>query len=261
MLPTSDLDPLILTAPAIRCGTTLLQRLICSASNGLMFGETVANDLFTALQLGGIKHTMYGQNRHQFATSLATFQRGDVNDWMIDLLPDVDGYLRAMVDGFLQPIAHCRDYARDQGRPVWGVKYPGWGGDVLNMLAAAMPRMKTIFIHRDVLPVLRSAKARRTVRRLEDARELCAQWAMNMGALPQLRVSPTALVIDYDDLVRDSEAVLQRVESFAGLTAIDRGVLSHRVNERDRYIEPATLTDEETAVAEQARYAVTASST
>src|SRR5258706_12344259 len=109
MLPSgtlaAELDPLILTAPTIRCGTTLLQRLICSSPHGLMFGETAANDLITALQLGAIKTTMYGQNRNQFATSLATFQQGDVNDWMIDLLPDVDGYPPALGDGFLRPAA------------------------------------------------------------------------------------------------------------------------------------------------------------
>jgi hypothetical protein len=43
----SELEPLFVTAPVTRCGTTLLQRLICSAPNALLFGESVAADMET----------------------------------------------------------------------------------------------------------------------------------------------------------------------------------------------------------------------
>src|SRR5690349_3141683 len=112
----SDLDPLIVTAPSIRCGTTLLQRLISSSKNGLLFGETAANELITALQMAEIKAGMYSHNSAQFASSLAAFQAGGVNEWMIDLMPDLDGYLRALYDGYLTPIGYCREFARRAGR-------------------------------------------------------------------------------------------------------------------------------------------------
>jgi hypothetical protein len=250
---TAELDPLIVTAPSIRCGTTLLQRLISSAPNGLLFGELAANEMLTALQLAWVKLSMYAQNSWQFASTLETYRKGEINEWIIDLMPDLGGYTRALVDGYLAPLVYCREFAHSAARTVWGVKNPGWGADVLTLILNALPRAKVIFIHRDIVPVLRSAKARRTVRRLQEAKEFCTQWATNMAALPQLHTVSNVLVVDYDELARDAEAVLQRIESFAGLCAIDRGVLAHRINERDRYIEPAQLTNEETAVAEAAR--------
>ena len=41
----TDLDPMIITAPTIRSGTTLVQRLLCSSTRGLIFGEPIAQDL------------------------------------------------------------------------------------------------------------------------------------------------------------------------------------------------------------------------
>ena len=255
----SELDPLIVTAPSIRCGTTLLQRLICSAPNGLLYGEPVANDLFNALQLNSAQVAMYEQYRGQVGESLAAFREGKSDDWMIDLMPDLDGYLRAFADGHLAPIAYCRDFARNAGRPVWGMKYPGWGAGPLNLIRNSLPRAKVIFIHRDIVPVLRSAKARGSVRRLAGVKAFCAQWASNMKAVAQLRESPNALVIDYDDLVRDAELVLQRIEAFAGLEPIDRAVLAQRVNTFGGVIPPAELKDEEMAAAEEARRTATPS--
>src|SRR5262249_29829226 len=151
--------------------------------------------------------------------------------WMIDLMPDVDGYVRSFADGQLAPIAYCRDFARRAGRRVWGVKYPGWGAEALDLILTALPRAKAIIIHRDIIPVLRSAKARRSVRQLSEAKAFCAGWTANMQFIAQLRDTERLMVIAYDDLARDAEPVLRRLEAFAGIANIDRGVLAHRVNE------------------------------
>ena len=101
----SDLDPLLVTAPTIRCGTTLLQRLICSSGDALLFGEQAADELAVALRLLVARLRVFVQNPGHFAASLEAFAAGDVNDWMIDLMPDLDGFVRAAVDGYLQPVA------------------------------------------------------------------------------------------------------------------------------------------------------------
>lgn len=262
MLPpdslASQLDPLIVTAPTIRCGTTLLQRLICSSDDALLFGEPAGNDLVTALRVIKVQTSMYAANRHQFAQGLEAFAGGNRNDWMIDLMPDLDGYLRALVDGYLQPLAYCRDFAHRAGRPVWGVKYPGWSGEELQAIMTFLPRAKLIYIHRDIVPALRSAKARGSVRRSTELKAFCAQWAANMRMAAQLRDSDRVMVLSYDQLAGDSERTLQRLEAFTGVTRIDRGVLAHRVNEwsrddeRPEYIPPAELTAEEMKAAEEA---------
>lgn len=259
MLPShslaSQLDPLIVTAPTIRCGTTLLQRLICSSEDALLFGESAGNDLVTALRVIKVQTAMYAANRQQFAEGLEAFSGGNRNDWMIDLMPDLDGYLRAVVDGYLQPLAYCRDFAVRAGRRVWGVKYPGWSGEVLQAIMTILPRTKLIYIHRDIIPALRSAKARGSVRRGTELKAFCEQWSANMRMAAQLRDSDRVMVLSYDQLVGDAEQTLQRLEAFTGVTRIDRGVLAHRVNERHEYTPPAELTEDELKAAEEARVA------
>jgi len=250
-----QLDPLIVTAPTIRCGTTLLQRLICSSEEALLFGEPAGNDLVTALRIIKVQTSMYAANREQFAEGLDAFAGGNLNDWLIDLMPDLDGYLRAVVDGYLQPLAYCRDFAHRAGRRVWGVKYPGWPAEVLQAIMSILPRTKLIYIHRDIVPALRSAKARGSLRRDTELKAFCAQWAANMRMAAQLRDSDRVLVLSYEQLVADSESTLQRLEAFTGVTNLDRRVLAHRVNERHEYIPPAELTDDELKAAEEARAA------
>lgn len=262
MLPpgslASQLDPIIVTAPTIRCGTTLLQRLICSSPDALLFGEPAGNDLVTALRVIKVQTSMYAANRGQFAEGLDAFAAGNRNDWMIDLMPDLDGYLRALVDGYLQPLAYCRDFALRAGRRVWGVKYPGWSPEVLQAIMTFLPRAKLIYIHRDIVPALRSAKARGSVRRGAELTAFCAQWSANMQMAAQLRDSDRVMVMSYDQLADDAERTLRRLEAFTGVTNIDRGVLAHRVNDWSRddereYIPPAELTDGELKTAEDAR--------
>ena len=260
---TSDLDPLIVTAPTIRCGTTLLQRLICSSSDALLFGEPAANDLGMALRLIRAQTALYASQRDEFAGSLEAFTSGNRNDWMIDLMPDVDGYTRAIAEGFLQPLAYCRDFARRAGRRVWGVKYPGWTAEVLRLILETMPRAKMIYIHRDIVPVLRSAKARGSLRRAE-VKPFCEQWSANMRGAMALPPSERLLMLSYEELIAEPEATLQRLESFAGLAGIDRAVMAKRVNawsdeEGSSYIAPAELSDAERQAAQAAREQVTSS--
>ena len=147
---------------------------------------------------------------------------------------------------------------------MWGLKYPGWTPDVLQLAMSALPRARLIVIHRDIAPVLRSAKARRSVNRLTEAKAFCAQWAANLRFALQLPPSPRVLLLSYEELVRDPEPQLRRIESFAGIAPIDRGVLAHRVNEwsgedgKPVYIEPAELSEAELQACEEARQTLAA---
>ena len=66
----SSLDPIIVTSPTIRSGTTLLQRLLCSSGNALVYGEECGKDLELFLQLYASKVTMYAHSRQRFSSRL-----------------------------------------------------------------------------------------------------------------------------------------------------------------------------------------------
>jgi len=245
----SELDPLFVTAPITRCGTTLLQRLICSAPNALLFGESVAGDIETAMSLSYARALMYDMSRDAVRAKLESVLAGGVNRWLFDLTPDIDEYLRALRGQYESPLIGARDSAAKHGRAVWGVKYPRWQAATIDLLRAMIPRSRWIYIHRDILACLRSAKGRGDLLRPGDEVLFAQEWAANLDFALTLPRDERLLFLDYDDLARDPEAFLRAVEELSGAKPIDRSVLAHRVNDSEGYLPPVELTEHEVAQA------------
>lgn len=249
----SELEPLFVTAPSTRCGTTLLQRLICSAPNALLFGETVAGDLEVAINFTFARAVMYDMNRGDVDAKIAAVYSGDVNRWLLDLTPPIAEYLGALRREYESPLIGARDSAARRGRDVWGVKYPRWQATMIELLRALFPRGRWIYIHRDIGDCLRSAKARGEVPRMSDVAAYAQEWSMNLTAVTALPRDDRFLIVDYAGLARDPEAFLQRIEEFSGARPINRNVLATRVNDSEGYLQPVELTDAELEIALQAR--------
>jgi hypothetical protein len=257
----SDLDPIIVTSPAIRSGTTLLQRLLCSSRNALIYGEECGKDLELLLQIYASRVAAYSHSRRRFSTSLQRVLDGQVNDWILDLMPDVDGYLTALGRACLSGLAYCRDYAAEVGRPVWGIKYPGWPPHFINLVRRFMPRARFIIIYRDIVDSLRSAKARRSVNSEQEARQFCDEWKNNLSFMLGLGDDPSVLLVSFAELVRSPEEVLEAVAGFAGVEGIQIATLGDKINVRldgdgqkmsaPGYIEPAALTETEKRIARE----------
>jgi hypothetical protein len=259
MLPLSpaifitELDPIIITSPTIRSGTTLLQRLLCSATNALIYGETCAQDLEFFLTLYPSKAMMYNIGKHAYAASLDKVQGGDVNDWLLDLMPDIDGYLAQLGRCSFALLDYCRDYAVTAGRPIWGLKAPGFRPHTIALIRQAMPRSRFIYIHRDVVDCLRSAKAKQAVCSEQEVKEFCNLWADNLRYALSLSQESSIFLLNYAEFMAEPGASLQRIAAFSGAQGMKPEVLGRKINARPSdagasasgYIEPATLTDAE----------------
>jgi len=241
----SELEPLFVTAPTTRCGTTLLQRLICSAPNALLFGETVAGDLETAINFTFMKARMYDMNRAEVQQKIDAVVAGDVNRWLLDLTPPIGEYLGALRGEYEAPLIGARDSAARRGRNVWGVKYPRWPATMIELLRTLIPRGRWIYIHRDITDCLRSAKARGEVPRASDVAAYAHEWSTNLSYAMSLPRDERFLIVDYADLARDPEAFVRRIEEQGGAGPIDRTVLSHRVNDSEGYLQPVELPAQE----------------
>ena len=262
----SDLDPIIVTSPTIRSGTTLLQRLLCSSPDALIYGEECGKDLELFLQIYVSKLSFYTHARGSFDASLHRVLDGDVNDWILDLMPDADGYLAALGQACFAGLAYCRDYAARAGRTVWGVKYPGWRPHVISLLRRTLPRARFVVIHRDIAGCLRSAKARGSVTSEQEARAFCNDWRVNLSFMLGMRGDPAALVVSYADLVGEPERTIGVIEGFTGARGMRPEVLQHKINawvdadgktaNRSGYIAPADLTETETRIADEAASAL-----
>lgn len=250
-----DLDPLIITSPTPRCGTTLLQRLLCSSQRALIFGEKSIHDLEIFLNIYMAKAQEYDYSRESYKQELQKVLHGEVNEWIFSLMPDLDGYLAALQGSAFAGISYCRGYAVRAGRPVWGFKYPGWPPAMMRLIRAHMPEARFIFILRDLMPCLKSAKAQRLVITEQDVRGFCRKWVEGVACAQAMKGDEAVLVLNYEDLVGRQEEALARIAQFSGLQDLDRSVLDRKINVwtgqqfgnqlENGYIPPAELTDAE----------------
>ena len=256
----TDLDPLIVTSPTPRSGTTLLQRLLCSSPSALIYGEKCAQDLEFFLNVYAFKTQEYNYQRERSQQNLQKVLQGEVNDWLQDLMPETDGYLAAMQSTAFAGITYCRDFARSTGRPNWGFKYPGWGTGTVQLLQAVMPQARFLFIIRDLSACLKSAKAQQLVITLSDAREFCQKWADNVAFCNTLQGNRSMLAVSYAALVEDPKETVQEIAEFSGIRDMEVEVIQNKINTftgqqferqvKDGYIPPAELSEAELQIME-----------
>ncbi len=257
----TDLDPLIVTSPIQRSGTTLLQRLLCSSSNSLIYGEKVAQDLEFFLNIYAYKTLEYSKFHEKHQGNLEKVLRGSVNDWIFDLTPDVDGYLTALQKAAFAGATYCRDFALKSGRSIWGFKYPAWNPIFVELLHTWMPKSRFIYILRDILPALKSAKAQHMIDSEQELRKLCQSWIEGMTYCQQLSSNSSSLIIHYEDLLQKPDETISLIATFSGAQNIDSSVLKNKINSwtgqnfgtqiYDGYIPPVELTDKELKIVEE----------
>lgn len=245
-----ELKPVLLTSPTIRCGTTLLQRLLCSSSNTLIYGEEIAKDLEMQLQLFASRKMVYAHSRQRFANSIDLVMQGDTNDWIPDLMPEIGGYLEALHRGSFAPLAYCQQYAEQHGRELWGFKYPGWQPHLIRLLLDAIPGTRVIYIFRDLADCVRSAKAWGEIKNETQLKHFCGQWAGHMKFIRQWRPSTPVLILSYETLIENPELSIRQLCDFLPFENLQRDVLRHKINNmtkgaspqgHNNYIEPAAL--------------------
>jgi hypothetical protein len=253
----SDLDPLVITAPTMRSGTTLLQRLLCSSSKALIYGELCAQDLEFFLNFYTFKSHQYSYRHQEVSTSLRNVLTRDVNQWIPTLMPEIPEYLNAIGRAAFSGIAYCRDYAVSLGRPVWGFKYPGWNPATIRLMRTIMPGSRFIIIHRELKDCLKSAKAQAIKFGVNfskpEVEEFCRSWHDNRDYLLSIDDEATVLSLQYDDLIREPHATLTKLADFTGLDNMNPDVLNHKVNtwsgsdspvqSKDGYRAPVELDD------------------
>lgn len=249
------LKPILVTSPTIRCGTTLLQRLLCSSTNALIYGEEIAKDLEMQLQLFASRKMIYAHSRARFAGSLDRVMQGDTNDWIPDLMPDIDGYLLSLHQGAFAGLSYCRQHANDNGRELWGFKFPGWPPHMMRMLLDTMPSTNVIYISRRLAECVRSAKAWGELQSDADTQRFCAQWAAHMNFMRKWQDSRSLLMLQYEELVHEPGRTIEQLCGFLPFKALKSEVLLHKINnlvegrdtrrDHNDYIEPAVLTTHE----------------
>ncbi len=257
------LSPVIITAPTARCGTTLVQRLLCTGDNSLVYGEEVGLHVRT---LTGFLIGLIQQFERGGEAADAEFVRaitGDQSDWNPGLMPPTEVMLKAWTETYYQIPAELAEFGRSIGRPVWGFKGPDYARDMLKAFLMLMPKARIIYVFRDLAEALKSAKSRRFATTDEEVAAFCAKWAANMREVADLRGDTRVLFLKYEDFIADPPAAVAAIEAFTGAKGLKPEVFGVKVNtfkgdegrgfSPTQYIAPAELsTADRSAIATHA---------
>jgi len=256
----SELKPLLVSAPTARSGTTLVQRLISSADNGICFGENLFGEALQLAQYLKGQVQFHENYREAEETGLEAVLAGDTARWMPDLSPETESYKTALIRTFYVLPKYTQDYANSIDRPVWGMKRPSLNHQMLSLIMTLLPEARMIFIYRNIIDCLRSAKARGFVKTPEDVVKTCVEWRNNMAAVGRWGEEKRLLLLRYEDLIGDPAGIVPGLGRWAGLENIKLEVMETKVNtwagegegrSPDQYIPPVDLTEEEMGIVRQ----------
>lgn len=250
-------QPVIVFSPAMRAGTTLVQRLLCSAPNTLIYGDLMGQEMDFFAKVSVMK-----QQALLHYESLAAVQRGaartDAGDFLTMLTTPPAVYARQWRDAALAWLRGCEEEAAAQGRGVWGWKVAGVDGVAIAPLAAWLPEARWIWIERDLRECCRSAKAARMLNGAADVEQFC-QAARLSSQLWRSAPVRHRLELDYAAMLADRAGTVRALEDFTGARGIDPSVFDLRINEPGaRWTPPAELTAEEEAAFHQSSPATVA---
>lgn len=240
------LEAVFIWAPIARCGTTLLQRLITSSREVLVYGE----DFLLARHLP-MRLLEVAANEEDAELARGRLVGGDYAFWSPAAAPRTDLYSEAVLRSFVEVVLAYETSTREDGFPRWGVKHPEFTLEHLHVLRDVLPRSRHVCLYRRPEDALRSMKARRWFTCAAEAAGLARQWKGAVGRMLELAADEDVLVLRYEDLARE----IDRLRRFLCVSALDRSVLEVKVNTfegsegeghgRGEYIAPVELTEEE----------------
>ena len=239
--------PVIVVSPAIRAGTTLVQRLLCSARNTLVYGDTVGQEMEFFAKYAAVKEQMLRFQESAAAPLRAAVLAGDTSDFITPLAPPASVHVAGLRAAALAWLQSCADDAAAAGREVWGWKMAGADAMALPRLAAWFPDARWVWVQRDLVDCFRSAKSANMVAGEADAEQFAAAAVASAAAFEP--IAPQALVLDYARIVADPAGTVSALEDFTGARGIDAGVFKVRVNQPGQAVAvpPAAITPGEEA--------------
>jgi hypothetical protein len=251
----------IVTAPAPRCGTTLVQRLLSASDNGFIYGEEIGSQMKTLTTLFFAQLQMLEQRGPKLDADFADALAGNLKTWRPFLTAPAAVMQKGWTETYYQlPWALAR-HSEAVGRPVWGFKFPSYPREMISGLLSVLPRARVVYVFRSLPDVLASAKARRFVTTPEQTAEFCASWAKNLLETSELAQDQRLLFLKYEALLAQPAEHIQLLELFTGVTGIDASELDAKVNtfagetgaghSPTQYIAPAELTDQDLALIEE----------
>ncbi len=248
MIGPAEISPVIVLSPLQRSGTTLIQRLLCSAPNALIYGDTVGQEVEFFAKYGMARGQMISFQQAQIAPTRQAVLSGDVSDFITPLAPTMETYIAGFRAATCAWLDGCHREAIEASRPIWGWKLAGADATAIPTLAEWFPQARWIWIDRDISDCLRSAKAANMFSSAIEAGLMARQAQFSRQVFSTLRLE-NLLSLDFITMIANPADTVARLEKFTGASGIDSALFDHRVNDlgNPNWVPPVELSEEETA--------------
>lgn len=216
-------SPVFVFGCAWRSGSTLLQRLINSSREVLVWGENAAMTGFLMRIQDNLSRwsSLIERQHKNYETHLD-------NGWIANLNPaPPEPALEASRSYFLS--YYCAATLK-LGYERWGFKEVRHGAAHAKFLLECFPRGRVVFLLRDPRDVLASNAGNHWYREVGGARGVTRRWLRNTESFSVIS-DPRILTVRFEDICGHSAAAARQLEDHLQLSlgSIDLGVLRHRV--------------------------------
>jgi len=231
----SNLSPVFVLGCAWRCGSTLLQRLLSSTREVLVWGEHcgLVADLVGSRQQLEKNHALAERQRKNFLS------RGSAA-WVANLNPTTETFfpeaLRAFLTAYYGPETELLGYRR------WGFKEVRYDYKVARELLRAFPNGRVLFLIRPLAEVLASNAANDWYASVGGPSGVTDRWIANVSSFLE-NSDNRILHVRYGDLAEGNCSVIENICRHVGLdVAVDLALLRDKVRAADS---PPRLTEQE----------------
>ena len=220
--------PLLILAAGQRCGSTLIQRLLSSHPEVLIWGEH-AGQLREVLAVG---ERLRGWTAGLGELGRLGYARSGHQSFMANMTPEaahIDDAVRAFVEVlFARPAASA-------GRPVWGFKEVRYGLAEAVALRTLFPDCRIVHIVRDPRDILRSLEVWERGDWSRSDTEIAVRDWTRVGRSfwsASVELPSWVLRVRYEDLISDPAHWGPRIAEHCGLDAglLDTGVFDKRIH-------------------------------
>jgi hypothetical protein len=221
--------PLLVLAAGQRCGSTLIQRLLSSHPQVLIWGEHAGQ----LRQLLAVGERLRAWTADYGDPGRLGFARAGYQSFMANMTPEagrIEQATRAYLDQlFAQPAAEL-------GKPIWGFKEVRYGLAEASAVHQLFPDCRVLHIVRDPRDVLRSLDVweRAGGWPRSDTEVVVADWKRVAASFwtGQTELPEWLLRVRYEDLVADPTHWSARIAEHCGLQAelFDVAVFDRRIH-------------------------------
>lgn len=226
-IPDADDRPIFIMAATWRSGSTLLQRLVVSSGEALVWGEPWNRTDLVGIMRRSLRPFDGSWPQPSTPASEVEPTVGIEDRWIANLFPPPGDLVEAHRSMFRRLLA---EPAARADRPRWGAKFVRYGLDDARYLRFLFPDARFVFVIRDPVDAWGSYRAyglqsyaRWPDRPVATATHFGRLWRRRSIEFVEGSAEVGALVVRYEDLLPDS-AVLDELEEYLDLT-LDRSVL------------------------------------